>query len=115
MQVSAITAAFTGSQRQTPTSEYFGQQKRPQKEFEEFLFSSETRNVSNEDVDSALERALDRVELLVGSELAQSVVNDDGSINITRFTQVMNSTEQPYGTNSRATPANTPQMVNLIA
>lgn len=115
MQVSAITAAFTGSQRQSPTSEYLGQRQPEQKDFEEFLFSSDIPNISNEDVDAALERALDRVELLVGPELADSVVNDDGSINITRFAQVMASAEQPYGTNSRATLANTPQMVNLTA
>lgn len=113
MQVNALTSAYAGSQRHAQP-DWSG--KAPaKKSFEDFLFPSGTPEASEAEIDAALDRALMRMEPLVGRDVAESVVNEDGSINITRFTQVMNAATAPYGAMPRSFYAATPQVVDMIA
>lgn len=114
MKVTALTAAFTGTQRHTqPQGSSAGQETR--RSFEEFLLALEAAATPKEDMETALKRALKRMEVLVGEEMAKSVVNEDGTINLARYAQVINTATRPYGAADRSSYANMPQVVNLVA
>lgn len=114
MQVNALTSAYTGSQRQTQPDLY-GRQAAAKKSFDDFLAQPEIPNISDEEIDAAIDRALTRMEPLIGREVAERVVNEDGSINTARYTQAMNAAAAPYGAMPRANSANTPQVVDMVA
>jgi len=118
MQVSAITSAYTGSQRQTQ-NQLFGGKNSESRNFEDYLFSPSNAvaamEMSDAELDAAIERAMTRIETLVGEDVAEDIINDDGSINLTRFAQVMSAADTPYTNGNQATFVNAPQMVNLIA
>jgi hypothetical protein len=114
MLVTGINAAFTGTGRQ-PQTNALGGDKSSKRSFEDFLAATDSTSVSQEDLDEALERAMRRMEALVGSEVAESVVNEDGTINLARFAQVMGANTRPYGTTDRPSLANAPQVVDMVA
>lgn len=118
MQVSAITSAYTGSQRQTQ-NQLFGGKNPEGKNFEDYLYppsnSGAAMEMSDAELDAAIERAMTRIETLVGEDVAEDIINDNGSINLARFAQVMSATDSPYTNGNPATFVNAPQMVNLIA
>lgn len=114
MQVNALTASYTGSQRQTQPEGYY-EPKAAKKSFEDFLFSSDIPNVSDEEMEAALERAMARMELLMGAEVAETLINADGSINPARVAQAMSAADTPYSVSNRTTFTNAPQVVSLIA
>lgn len=117
MQVTGITAAFTGTQpQQSFTSRLYGRsQSAEQPSFESYLYSQDTEILTNEQMSDAMERAIDRLTALVGQELAEDVVNEDGSVNLAQLARLMAAAEEPYGATDTVTFANTPQVVNLIA
>lgn len=114
MQVSAISAAFTGLQRKNQANAYDGE-KSNRRSFEEFLLVPDVSSNGQEEIDAALERAMQRMKVLVGTEMAESVVNEDGTINLARYAQIMSSVTRPYGMTDRPSSANIPQVVNLVA
>lgn len=114
MQVTAISAAFTGSQKKTQTNPYNGD-KPSQHSFEEFLLIPNAPDVTEDEINATLKRAMQRMEVLVGSEMAESVVNADGTINLARYAQVMGAATRPYGATNRNSYASTPQVVDLVA
>lgn len=117
MQVSAINAAYSGTQRQMQ-HDASGHKEAKVLSFEEHLAATRNRGaameLTDEEIELALQRAMSRMELLLGQEQAEEIVNDDGSINIVRLTQIMNA-DTSYGNGNRTTLVNAPQVVNLIA
>lgn len=117
MQVTAISSAYTGAQKQMQNNLANGKHAGGST-FDDILKSvsgGAAMKMTEEEIEQALERAMARMEILLGSEVAESIINDDGSVNIVRFTQVMNAAERPYANGNRATAANAPQVVDMIA
>lgn len=117
MQVTALTSTYTGSQRQQNDLLFSDNGKK--RNFEDYLFSPSKAGAAMEptpeEMDAALERTIARMEILLGAEVAESVVTENGSVDLVRLAQVMNAAERPYTNSSQNTYVNAPQMVNLIA
>lgn len=117
MQVTAITSTFTGSQRQAMNNPY-GERGTEQQAFTDFLAGAERPALPAVDeamIEQAVERTMARMEVLLGAQVAETVVNDDGSVNLARLAQVMSAAETPYANSSQPSFGNAPQMLNLIA
>jgi len=116
MQVTGITAAYTGTQAQRDFTAglFTRQESEEQPDFESYLLNDTPAIATDEALNEAVERAVARLEILVGKELAEDVVNQDGSINLAQLAQLMSAANTPYGATDRVTFANTPQVVNLI-
>lgn len=117
MQVTAINSAYTGAQRHTPGNLYH--KRETAGSFEEVLAGTQSRGaameLTDDEIRAAMDRALMRLETLLGEEVAESVVNEDGSINMARFTQVMNAAEKPYANSNQSTFVYAPQLLDMIA
>lgn len=119
MQVNALNAAYTGSQRQS-SDLLFRHHEDRKRDFEEFLPPPSNKGAamlpSQEELEAALRRTIARMEVLLGPEIAESLVTENGTVDVVRLAQVMNASERPYYANSgQAADVNAPQMVNLIA
>lgn len=118
MQVTALTSTYTGSQRQQ-NDLLFGDKNAKKRDFEDFLYAPSKAGAAMEptpeELEDALERTIARMETLLGVEVAESVVTENGSVDLVRLAQVMNAAERPYANSGQNTYVNAPQMVNLIA